>query len=79
MAEVILNVAFVVYVGSSWLKQELWLRVGLMISSLGSFLFGVLIDSPTTIVWNGTSSAWPSDSDSTSGTIATAATLLTTV
>lgn len=52
MGEVIGNIAYVVFVGSSWLKQELWLRVGLSVASLGFVLFGVLIDSPTTVVWN---------------------------
>lgn len=52
MSEIVLNVAFVLYVGASWLKRELWLRIGLMGSSLGSLIFGILIDSPTSIVWN---------------------------
>jgi len=51
MGEVIGNIAYVVFVGSSWLKQELWLGVGLAVASLGFVLF-VLIDSPTTVVWN---------------------------
>ncbi|MEM7091829.1 MAG: cyclic nucleotide-binding domain-containing protein [Actinomycetota bacterium] len=52
MAEFFINVAFVFYVGSAWLKQEMWLRITLMASSLCSTIFGILIGSPGSIVWN---------------------------
>lgn len=52
MAEVVLNIAFALYVGASWLRSELWLRVTLMASSACSVVVGVLIGSPSMIAWN---------------------------
>lgn len=52
MAEVVLNIAFALYVGASWLRSELWLRVVLMASSTCSTLVGILIASPSMVAWN---------------------------
>jgi len=53
MAEIVLNIAFVFYVGSSWLRSDLWLRIVLMLSSVCSTIAGILIGSPSMIAWNG--------------------------
>ena len=52
MDEAVLNVAFALYVGASWLRSELWLRVVLMVSSVFSMIAGLLIGSPSMVGWN---------------------------
>lgn len=52
MVELVLNLAFVLYVGASWLRNDLWLRITLMASSVCSLIVGVLIASPSMAGWN---------------------------
>lgn len=52
MPELVFSASYATFVVAGWLRNEIPLRIGLIVSGAGFVLFGVLTSSPSIVAWN---------------------------
>lgn len=52
METIVINVAYALYVGSTFFRKVLPLRIVLTVGSMGFIVWGLLVDNRSTVAWN---------------------------